>query len=70
MAAFPCPIYTGEPLQDGSVLEALIQTRIQVGEMLESAAKSETDRWIAGAKLAKLGTNFVKNAPNFACCFA
>ena len=56
MGAFPRSICTKEPLQKGSVLEALVRTHIQVGERLESTAKSEMDRGIASVKLAKLGT--------------
>ena len=36
--------------------EAFIRTRRQAGDWSESTAMSSTNRWIAGEKLAKLGT--------------
>ena len=52
----PRPIWMSEPLQKGSVLDALILTRIQEGEDGASTAISRTVKWIKSKKLAKLGT--------------
>ena len=52
----PRPIWMSESLQKGSILDALILTRIQEGEDGASTAISRTVNWIKGEKLAKLGT--------------
>ena len=45
-----------QPLWNGSVLEALIVTRMHEGAVLESTARSCTPKWTEGEKLAKEGT--------------
>ena len=54
--ALPKPIWMWQPWRNGSVFDAFILTRRQVDDWSESTAMSATERWIAGEKLAKLGT--------------
>ena len=54
--ALPKPIWMWQPWRNGSVFDAFILTRRHVGDWRESTAMSATERWIAGEKLAKLGT--------------
>ena len=49
-------MWTKQPFQKGSVLEALILTCKQEGLVSESTEMSRTLKWRAGEKLAKLGT--------------
>ena len=52
----PTPIWRKQPVRNGSVLEALILTRMQMGTALTSTAKSSTWRWWEAWKLSREGT--------------
>ena len=52
----PLPIWMKHPFRKGSVLEAFILTRKQVGEREESTARSSTPKCIDVEKAAELGT--------------
>ena len=49
-------MWTKQPFRKGSVLDALIQMRKQDGEVWESTATSDTDKWYSGEKLARFET--------------